>query len=49
VLTHPFPAKSIWVDLELRFDIQLEGSAQLWIWPHQRFLIRAFQWPAQPL
>lgn len=48
ILTHPFPAQSIWVDLELRFDIQLEGSAQLWIWPNQRFLVRAFQWPAEP-
>jgi hypothetical protein len=49
ILTHPFPAQSIWVDLELRFDIQLEGSAQLWIWPNQRFVMRGFQWPAQPL
>ena len=49
ILTHPFPAQSIWVDLELRFDIQLEGQAQLWIWPHQRFVTRASQWPAQPL
>lgn len=48
VLTHPFPAQSIWVELELRFDIQLEGSAQLWIDPHQRFLVRGFQWPARP-
>jgi hypothetical protein len=31
VLTHPFQAQSIWVDVELRFDIQLEGSALLWI------------------
>lgn len=49
ILTHPFPAQSIWVDLELRFDIQLEGSAQLWIWPNQRCVVRGFQWPAQPL
>lgn len=49
VLTHPFSAQSIWVDLELRFDIQLEGAAQLWIWPNQRFVVRANQWPAQPV
>ncbi len=49
VLTHPLTAQSIWVEVELRFDIQLEGSAQLWIDPQQRFVTRGSQWPAVPI
>ncbi|MEU5724980.1 hypothetical protein ABZ783_24570 [Micromonospora sp. NPDC047738] len=49
ILAHPLPAQSIWVELELRFDIQLEGYANLWIRPEQRFVVSADQWPALPL
>lgn len=51
ILTHPFSAQDIWVDLEVRFDIQLEGSSQLWIahGPVHHLLLRGFQWPAEPV
>ncbi|MGW3736681.1 hypothetical protein [Streptomyces sp. NPDC005148] len=35
---------SIWAELEVRFDIQLEGNSFLWIDPDD-ILLRYFQWP----
>jgi hypothetical protein len=36
---------SVWAELEVRFDIQLEGNSFLWIDPAV-LLLRTFQWPA---
>ena len=49
IFDQPFAGQSIWVETEVRFDIQLEGDAILWIDPGRRFLIRGFQWPAVPI
>ncbi|OOO02956.1 MAG: hypothetical protein USCGTAYLOR_00785 [Chromatiales bacterium USCg_Taylor] len=44
VLNRIFGGASIWAELEVRFDIQLEGNALHWIDPFD-LLIRGFQWP----
>lgn len=41
-------ASSLWVHLEVRFDIQIEGAGSL-LWTDPEVLIRAFQWPLIPL
>jgi hypothetical protein len=47
VLTQIFGGLTIWAELEVRFDIQLEGSSLHWIHPFD-LLLRMFQWPLQP-
>ncbi len=37
----------IWAELEVRFDVQLEGTAFHWIHPFD-LLVRLFQWPLLP-
>ncbi|MGW4239330.1 hypothetical protein ACWEJP_21340 [Streptomyces sp. NPDC004749] len=44
VISSPSPGISIWAELEVRFDIQLEGNSVLWIHPND-VLLRGFQWP----
>lgn len=48
VLDGIFGGVSIWAELEVRFDIQLEGTAFHWIHPFD-LLLRGFQWPLIPL
>ncbi|MBI2486263.1 MAG: hypothetical protein HYW01_04750 [Deltaproteobacteria bacterium] len=47
------PNLSIWVQLEIRFDIQLEGWSQIWFSPERNpmgsVLLRHPQWRVQPL
>ncbi|MFD5750412.1 hypothetical protein [Streptomyces sp. NPDC127033] len=43
-ISSPFPGQSIWAEVEVRFDIQVEGKSLLWIDPGD-CLLRAFQWP----
>lgn len=38
------PTSSIWVRLEIRFDIQTEGAGTL-LWLDPEVLLRTFQWP----
>lgn len=38
---------TVWAELEVRFDIQLEGTAFHWIFPSD-VLLRMFQWPLLP-
>jgi hypothetical protein len=47
VLPNIFSGASIWADLEVRFDIQLEGNALHWIDPFD-LLVRLPQWPLLP-
>lgn len=42
------PSSSLFVHLEVRFDIQLEGAGTL-IWCDPEVLLRTFQWPPHPL
>jgi hypothetical protein len=39
-----FP-QTLWAQLEIRFDVQVEGDAGLWITPPNDVLLRIFQWP----
>lgn len=39
---------SLWAHLEVRFDIQVEGSGSL-VWTDPDVLLRGFQWPLIPL
>lgn len=48
VLNSIFPGISIWAELEVRFDTQLEGNSLFWIHPFD-LLVRGFQWPLEPL
>ena len=48
VLNSIFGSASIWAELEIRFEIQLEGSSLFWIHPFD-LVIRGFQWPLIPL
>jgi hypothetical protein len=41
-------ASSLWVHLEVRFDVQVEGHGSL-LWMDPEVLIRSFQWPLIPL
>ena len=41
-------AYDLWAQVEVRFDIQLEGAGTL-LWADPEVLFRAFQWPLQPL
>lgn len=41
-------ANSVFVHLEVRFDIQLEGAGTL-LWCDPEVLLRTFQWPMNPL
>jgi hypothetical protein len=34
---------SVWAEIEVRFDVQLEGNSSLWLDPE--ILLRFFQWP----
>ncbi len=45
-LTHPFPGQSIWVEVEVRFDVQVEGSSVLWI--GRDVVAAGRQWHAVP-
>lgn len=47
-ITRIFPGISIWAELEVRFEIQLEGNSLFWIHPFD-LLVRGFQWPLEPL
>lgn len=49
VLTQIFPGVSIWAELEVRFDIQLEGNSLLWIEHPFDIVVRGFQWPLRPI
>ena len=42
------PGLSIWAELEIRLEIQLEGNSFFWIHPFD-LLIRGFQWPLVPI
>jgi hypothetical protein len=42
------PGLEIWAELEVRFDIQLEGNSLLWIHPFD-LLLRGFQWPLEAI
>ena len=39
-----FPGSSIWAELEVRFDLQLEGAYSL-LWIDREILLSTFQWP----
>ncbi|MGI8403623.1 MAG: hypothetical protein ACR2OE_02435 [Thermomicrobiales bacterium] len=41
-------AYDLWAQVEVRFDIQLEGAGTL-LWADPEVLFRTFQWPLQPL
>ncbi|MGI8486634.1 MAG: hypothetical protein ACR2OU_20550 [Thermomicrobiales bacterium] len=41
-------AYAIWAQVEVRFDIQLEGAGTL-LWADPEVLFRTFQLPLQPL
>jgi len=41
-------AQTLWAELEVRFDIQLEGHGTL-LWADPEVLLRTFQWPLMPL
>ena len=47
VINQIFGSLTIWAELEVRFDIQLEGNALHWIEPFD-LLVRMFQWPLEP-
>jgi hypothetical protein len=38
------PESSIWAELEVRFDLQLEGSYSL-LWIDREIVLSTFQWP----
>ncbi|MFE5332443.1 hypothetical protein ACFRCG_39275 [Embleya sp. NPDC056575] len=44
-VSSPFPGLSIWAEIELRFDIQLEGKSDFIVGPFADCLVRGFQWP----
>jgi len=48
VLNGIYAGAPIWAELEVRFDIQLEGNSFLWIHPFD-VLVRHFQWPLEAL
>lgn len=47
------PNLSVWVQIEVRFDIQLEGWSHIWFSPERdpmgSVLLRHHQWKVQPL
>lgn len=48
VLNSIFPGLSVWAELEVRFEIQLEGNSFFWIHPFD-VLVALSQWPLEPL
>lgn len=52
VITVPAPGLSIWAELEVRFDIQLEGDSGMWTGAggsSHHLVVRTFQWPLIPI
>jgi hypothetical protein len=42
------PSNSVWVQLEVRFNVQLEGAGTF-VWMDPEVLLRTFQWPLAPI
>lgn len=44
-----FPGVPIVAELEVRFDIQLEGGSTMWIRDNDNIVVRKDQWPLEPI